>query len=333
MSSDLPSQLLLQQHAARPVSGEELETMGKYAADGFLSGRFADLNRAVVETVKTAGLSPEQVRRVVEFTNTHAFIKEFGKTAEPHKYVFFKEGLASPAEVLKDLNDGGGGTVFDSGLGDYAAPPSMAKAASARRVAGNLAALEKTAGVQLRKPDEADLLFEEAFKTAGAPGYRYENPLSDVEDVQAKLATAQAAATSELSELEVLLHDVREDLYGQVKQAAASGVPLGHVIQAWAAVLNPRAEHVKLAFEVIGPRLVEEEVLASYEALGDSLSKKASARLLANEDHPMVRTFAGFCEALDKIAHLRVTQDTLANAAAKADTFLRLADQHLEAGQ
>ncbi len=330
MSSDLPSQLVLQQHAARPVSGEELETYGKHAAMCFHSGKYGSLTQAVTETVKCAGLSPEQVRRVVEFTNTHAFLKEFNKTAEPHKYVFFKEGLADPSEVLKDLNDGGGGTVFDRGLADYASPPASIKQASARSVGRNMDALEKTAGVQFNRRSEADEVLEAGFKAASSD-YPYENPLADTEDAQQKLATARDAATSELSELELLFGDTREDLYQQVKQAAAEGIPLGHIVQAWVQVLAPDVDHVKLAFAHIGHRLVQDQIFEGFEELGSSLEKTASARLMTNADHPLIRTFAGFCEALNKMAHIRAARDELLAMEEKVGQFLRLADKHLEA--
>ena len=51
---DLPSQTLKQQAHARPVSGEELEVFGKYAASQFTAGLHGTLTKAVVETVKQA---------------------------------------------------------------------------------------------------------------------------------------------------------------------------------------------------------------------------------------------------------------------------------------
>lgn len=306
--------------------------MGKHAAMCFHAGKYASLTQSVVDTVKCAGLSPEQVRRVVEFTNTHAFLKEFNKTAEPHKYVFFKEGLADPSEVIKDLNDGGGGTVFDSGTSDYAEPPAAIKMSSARAVGRNLDVLEKTAGVQFNRGTEADRILEEGFKLSEARELPYENPLADIEDAQQKLASARDAATSELSELEVLFGDIQDDLYRQVKQAAAAGVPLGHIVQAWVQVLNPEEEHIKLAFAHLGHRLVRDEVFRGYEELGSSLEKTASASLLTNSEHPIVKAFAGFCATVDKMAHIRAAQEEILGMEEKVEGFLRLADQQLGGG-
>ena len=140
---DLPSVMLLQQSHAVPRSGEELEVLGKYAAKKYIEGACGNLSDAVVETVKHAGLSPEQVKRVVEFANTDAYLTEHRKEGEA-KYVTFEGGPADPAEVLRDLNDGGGGTVFDRGLADYSLPP-LSKTASSTRQERNTAALEKVA--------------------------------------------------------------------------------------------------------------------------------------------------------------------------------------------
>lgn len=119
-----------QQRQARPVSGGELEQMGKSAAERWSVGAYPSLHEAVVGTVKCARLSPEQVKRVVEFANTTAYLTEFRKEGMGHKYIDFGEGgPANPSTVLQDLNDGGGGTVFDTGktaslsVNAYATPP------------------------------------------------------------------------------------------------------------------------------------------------------------------------------------------------------------------
>ena len=81
---DLPSVMLLQQSHAPVKTGEELETMGKVASRKFLTGEAGSLNEAVVETVKHAGLGPEQVRRVIEFANTDILVRvQEGRLRQP----------------------------------------------------------------------------------------------------------------------------------------------------------------------------------------------------------------------------------------------------------
>jgi len=322
---DLPSQTLLQQSAARPISGEELETFGKHAASGYSGGKFGTLNDAVVETVKHAGLSPEQVKRVVEFANTNAFLTEFKKESTAAKYVSFEGGPADPSEVLKDLNDGGGGTVFDRGVQDYSHGPEVIKASSVAAVPTS--GLEKTASVQ-EPVNEADVILAEVFKAEDAP-IPFESPFQDVEDAQYKLASARDSATASISELEVQLLDTNQELYGLVKQAVMEDIPLGHILSAWFQVLEPPPELVKSAFALIGPRLKEEDVM-SYDQLGASLEKTASVNHLANEDHPLVRTFSGYCETVIKLAELRVSRDEIMGGLEKLATFRRLAEQHIQ---
>lgn len=179
---DMPSVTLLQQENATPRTGQELEVLGKCAAKKYVDGTCSSLNDAVVETVKQAGLSPEQVRRVIEFANTDAYLVEFNKEGAQSRYVEFHGGPASPAEVLRDLNDGGGGTVFDRGLSDYSLEPTMPKTAALMErnlsvVHDALQAydgLEKAARYSFGQPTMRDIggdMQGDAMKAYSFPGY------------------------------------------------------------------------------------------------------------------------------------------------------------------
>lgn len=397
---DLPAQTLLQQLHAHPISGEELEVMGKKAASRYLCGDCCTLNDAVVETVKQAGLSPEQVKRVIEFANTNAYIEQFNKLGSDHKYVEFHGGPADPSVILKDLNDGGGGTVFDRGMADYSRLP-MEKSSS-DLLAQNRArmGLEKTAGWFSGKSKErpapaphhpaavalaskyqmdpgfvADMMQEDhgdalehnvAFMSAlqkhhGGPGVEwdakrwggphpelgekkasvdfnpaetafermfhtedkplpYAEPFQDIIEMREKLADNRQHLASELSALEVDYLDVGDRLYYLVKQAALEGTPLGHVVQAWSEVV-PGPAFVKVAFGLIGPRLVEERVL-NYDEMGSSLTKTAGAHAVVDMEHPLVSTFSHFCDTLLKLAATREVLSEVADAHEKAEYFL-----------
>jgi len=324
---ELPSQTILQQHSARPVSGEELEAYGKYASALYHDGKCTSLNDAVVETIKHAGLSPEQVRRVIEFTNTQAFLSEFKKEGMQHHYVHFDKGLADPSEILKDLNDGGGGTVFDRGTADYKQPPEEIKQAFVELRRNNSTSLEKVAGVS-RESNPMDALLEEGFKTEGKD-IPYADPLSDVTDAHQKLSAACDSLTLEMSGLEAELLELREDLYNQVKQAVATDVPLGHVIQAWHAATDADPLLVKAAFKDIGPRLVEEEVIPTYPMLAESIEKTAGA-VLVNEKHPLVGCFSALCDTVEKLAHARAAREEVLLNVQKLDAFITMAEKALE---
>lgn len=321
---NLPEQTQLQQASARPVSGEELNTFGKHAAALYAKGEATSLNDAVVYTVKHAGLSPEQVKRVVEFANTAAYLDEFKKEGTSTKYVHFDHGPADPSEVLKELNSGGGGTVFDRGLMDYAHTPEVHKTASAFGLhARNMLAMEKVAGVSLTDLDT------ELSAVFGVPssGPVYTNPFQDVDDARAKLAAARDAVLAEISGEESVLLGINRDLFHIVKQAALAGTPLGHVVQAWHQVLHPAPELVKSAFSLLGKQLVDNGVFG-YAELGESLTKTAGA-LAVNEEHPVISCFAAYCQSIEKLAQLRVAYEECTDGIGRLDTFRKLAQERI----
>lgn len=301
----LPSQIDFQQENARRVAAGDLEVMGKRASAAWSGGEFRTLGEAVVETVKHAGLSPEQVRRVVEFANTDAFLEAFHKLGSGHRYVDFGHGiLADPREVIRDLNDGGGGSVFDRGTADYDAPPPADKTASANPLADEvlMAAFTKEA--------------EDA-----APEPQWENPAGWVWELRDKLAGANQHLTSMLGGLEVAYADVAGNLYEQVKQAARGGASLGQVVRAWSTVTDDPT-YVKVAFQFVAPRLLRESVFQDPQQLQSSIEKTGSARLV-NPEHPLVTGFGDYCEVLCKLAEVRQERDRMADKLAKVNYAIK----------
>lgn len=287
--NDLPTVTVQQQANARRVSAEDLEVMGKAAAQAYHDGEHGTLSDAVVETVKKAGLSPEQVKRVIEFTNVNAHQMAFQKEAD-HKVIEFSGGPASPSDVLKDLNDGGGGTVFDRGDNDYKMPPPE----------GTKTSMAKVAGLDF---DPAETAFMEVFKSEDRP-LPYADPVKEAMDLRDKLAAARDYFNSELSAHETLFLDAGDLLFGQVKQAALDGVSLGRMVQAWSSTTD-EPEYVKLAFEALTPRLIENEVFADKDELSASIADIEKTASLVNPEHPLVETFVDYCQVLTKLAELR----------------------------
>lgn len=302
--SELQIHGLLQQLSAKEISGEHLEVLGKSASTMWCEGRAKTLNDAVVETVKHAGLSPEQVKRVVEFTNTSAYLTEFRKEGSANKVVSFGAGgPASPSAVLQDLNDGGGGSVFDPGNGDYHQPPR-----------------EKTAAPN----DIHEAAFAEMFHAVD-PALPNAEPLSNTLDLRDKLASAYDQATSQISTLENMFDDLRERCFFNVKQASLLGTPLSETINVWSQVA-PSMDHVKVAFQCILPMLLENEVFASGEAVADSLQKVASVSGVVNQEHPLVVDFKDFCDSLQKLAEVREEQLAVGEGLAQVNHFLKAAN-------
>lgn len=304
---DLPALWQLQQASSKSVSGEDLELYGKKAASAWSLGEEKTLNDAVVETVKHAGLSPEQVRRVIEFANTSAYLNEFKKEGSQHRVIEFAGGPADPSEVLKDLNDGGGGTVFDHGMADYNREPSYSKTASAL----------------------AENEFWGMLGSSGV-GLPESNPFGEVIDLREKIASLYENQTSQLSGLEVAYMDLSDRLYEQVKQASMHGYGLGQVIRAWGETV-PDPEYVKVAFEMLVPRLMEDEVFRSLDSIGASIEKVGSARMV-NPEHPLIGEFVEYCEVLTKMAHVRAAHEEAEQALNTVNGFLTNASEEKIAG-
>jgi hypothetical protein len=305
---DLPTSLLTQQEKAKSRSGEELETFGKHAASIYLKGECGTLSEAVVETVKSAGLGPEQVRRVVEFTNTSAYLQKFASEGPNHKVVNFKGGPASFPDIIRDLNDGGGGSVFDKAASltctDYLLPPPDVSLLVERGLSRLGVFGEKLA---------------EAFHTTEVP-IPYEEPLRDAADLKDKLAGLRDEATHELSGLETRYLDLCGLLFGQVKQAALEGTPLGHLVSVMSTVTQ-EPEFFKAAFAMLTPRLVDNEVFPNEVAVASSLEKYAGAGLV-NPAHPLVGIFEDYCDTLQKLAATRTVREEAVEALGTLSTYL-----------
>lgn len=305
--SDLQHHALLQQLNAKEVSGEHLEVLGKKASSLWCEGRAKNLNDAVVETVKHAGLSPEQVKRVIEFANTDAYLTNFRKEGAANKIVDFGAGgPASPAVVLQDLNDGGGGSVFDPGTGDYNQPPTE-KTSSA---------MDKTASAA------EDALLLEAFGV-GETALPNAEPLANTIDLRDKLASAYEQSTAQLSLLENMFDDLRGRLFGHVKQAALSGTALSEIAQIWQGVA-PSDTYVKVAFRALLPQLIDNGVFANGEAAAESLQKVAQVGVV-NEEHPLVSDFKDLCEVLFKLAETREVQQATGEGLLEVNEVLKVA--------
>lgn len=289
--SELPTQARHQQAHALPVSGEHLEVMGKKAAADWQQSLYPTLTEAVTETVKQAQLSPEQVKRVVEFTNTAAFLTEFKKEGSSHRVIEFDGGPADISIILMDLNDGGGGTVFDRGTLDYSSPPSHGSST-------------KTASSEEEEAFAAMFGIKEGSREITEP---FADPYAPVLAMHDKLAGAASHLTSEISGFEIAYADLGDRLYHQVKQASLNGVSLGQVLQALELVA-PAEEYIKVAFTLMTPRLLREGVFPEVDSMLASFDKVASAGTTLNEEHPLVADFKDFCDVLQKLAEVRAVR-------------------------
>ncbi len=211
---------------------------------------------------------------------------------------------------MKDLNSGGGGSRFDDGgLGDYSLPP------------GEKAAMDKTAGA-----DDHELAHLFGASVENDVQYPFAEPMRPLLDLREKLAGVHSHLADQVSGLEVMYGDLSDQLYQKVKQASLDGTELGEVVQALTGV-TPFPEFMKAAFQIIAPRLLQDGVFASAEAVEGSLQKTAGAAMV-NTEHPMLVDFGEYCQVLSKLAELRIAKDEAAFCVGGVERIIKEAGAH-----
>jgi hypothetical protein len=280
----LPLGLALQQ-AAKPIDPEQLELMGKRAAAAY-SEHGTRLSDAVVEVVKEAKLSPEQVKRVCEFANTNAYLTEFEKAGEMRN-VTFEGGPANPGTVLKDLNDGGNPMLSKVGSNDYAEPVGQYKTASVSEDA-----FAEAFGIKLGGKEKT----ASAHSGSDRDHMSHYNPIDELNDLRLCLEGTRETMISKLSTSGVVYDDISLDLCKTAAQELETGTPMGDIARVWASY-SPNAPMFKEAMALVVKHLQTRG--HSEDELGKSLNKTASAGTLPNPSHPLVSQFVAFT----KVAH------------------------------
>lgn len=298
--SDLPDFLAQQQRSYRPVSGAELEKLGKEAARRWCDGSASSLHEAVVGLVKTARLSPEQVRRVVEFTNVTAYLNSFQKSGSEHRYIDFGDsGPAHPAAVLQDLNDGGGGTVFDMGT---------------------------RARHQVDSIDDATFYREMFPKTASAKPEAPADPLAPVKTARAELLQAKKEAEEFLRGQEYGFQLARTKLASEVQDVLLGGFHLGDVVNALGST-GASPDLLKVAMLDVLNQMVSSGVFRGKTAAVESLQKTAGEGDVDLE-HPLLAQFSEYTGHLAKLAHARKFLAEVDQGLAQLESFSKKANEH-----
>lgn len=249
-----------------------LEGLGKSAAEAWGRGKSGTLTEAVVASVKNTALTTEQVRRVIEHTNTHAFLQEFHRGGT-NRVVTFPGGPADPHDVLHALSDGGS-TVSNDGLNDYRMPPP--------------ARVHPSSGLA---PDTEKLASSEIW----------DNPTSDLVNVHSDFRDLVESTTLDLYSAQNKLAQHRQEMWQQTKEACVDyGVPFADVIYSLASVA-PDAESVKFASMYLANKLEELHGFTDEQFEQPSLTKTASE---VDVDHPLLQAFVGWCASAEKVASL-----------------------------
>ena len=288
-----------------PRSGQQLSAFGKQAALSFSPGR-RSLTEAVLETVKTAELAPEQVRRVVELANTAAFLSEFWKQGAAHRYVHFEDGPADPEAVLSRLDEYSGRPVILTGDSDYLGPPPQTQTQAQKLARKNSERVGSGPGLTSLFPASRD--------DAGEAGDADDNerrpePLRALVAAAEKVASQCSERAWELSAAHEERRAALSELLREVKVAALEDVSLGQVVRAWSSVAREPGR-IKRAFQAARPALLS--VFDSEEQMLASIAKTAApGDGPVNEAHPLISAFVRFDEAEDAVGEITRDRDAL----------------------
>jgi uncharacterized protein with HEPN domain len=151
------------------IDPKELQGLGQKASHLHLHSGIP-LSDAVVKVARWHGrLNPEQVRRVIEFTNNEAFQTMFKQAEGSHRVVCFPGGPADPSQVLKELSmdhgvmAGPGADRYLPGMDSTGDIFAQEKAAALSQPLG---LKEKRAHVQWQELQRMNDHFVDAYRTA-----------------------------------------------------------------------------------------------------------------------------------------------------------------------
>lgn len=292
-------------------TASEIAAYAQEAARCFTSGEQNTLNQAIVHTIKTAGLNPEQVQRVVEQTNKTAYQQQHSmKLGEAERIVEFNGGPARVAEVLNQLNSVPSRTVQLS-YEDYDHAP--VKQASSK--------------------EENDAWFETVFAPRAPVLSDAElDPTAECRKVASDLAHMLKEAEAQVSSLDSDLEYARYQLVTLVKEARGEGTSLGEIAQAWGQSGVPDCLlFVKQAFEEITPKLIDTPRWAGEAKLAEDFRKVASPTAQVDHDHPLMQWFGKYASTMVELEATKKVADDLHAELQNMRLFIRQAEEVKEA--
>lgn len=253
-------------------------------------------------------MSREQMTRVVEFTNRHAYLDYHNnKLAGAHRYVEFPGGPARVDEVIKQATGSPEPVVYRS-LADYQhAPASREKQASWEQLFG----VEKFA-FSKEATGEAE---------AAAAAFR------ELHHLRSKLASAIQQVRGEMDQGDVDLDYARSGLVEHMKRAMQEGATLRDLVRGMAEVSTDPAM-MQTAFKLAHPTLMR--VLGNDAGAYTESMKTASAGVLDRE-HPLLAAYANLIQTSAKMAAQRMVLTDLREKLAQVNLGIQHVKEATEA--
>lgn len=261
------------------LSPEQLEMMGKQAANMYLDGG-TPLNKAIVKVASDySDINGEQIKRIVEFANTAVYLAKHdqSKTAGANSsYPQFP--LADAGSIIQEMS----GTKMNAQPErdpDYSfAAPKKEKMASAK----------------------ADSLLSDLFgaskeKTASAD-YSKESVVTDVMNTKDTLVGMREHLAAAEERLDLQQKEAQADYYHTVKSHLLGGGDFVDVMVAANSTISKetpdRDAKIASAIVPIVQRLAQEKIASSQALKQGVRNMEKVAHRVVNQAHPLVTGFA-----------------------------------------
>lgn len=282
------------------LSPESLEMMGKEAATMFLRDGVS-LNDSISKLAAQHDyISPEQVKRVVEFANTAVYLAKHDqdKTAgSDHSYPQFD--LADAGRVIQDLSDGARPTVVTNTDVDYNRQIKKVKISS----------------------KETEQGLADMFKTASAEkDYSKETIVHEVMSAKETLTALQDNLMDRYNQHESLFKEAASEFYDVLKRHILDGGSFG---EAYAATETITGDETKTLLEPIVGRLIQEKV-ASVSQLKKQLAEgEKLAHGLVDPSHPLIQSYSAMIMSGEDLRTTMTALSEVQSELSDVNTFIK----------
>lgn len=262
------------------VGAAALELMGKTAAQ-FAESNQISLTDAVIETLQAhPDLTPEHIRRVVEFANTEAFNQKYASLDPSHRVVDIEGGPADPQSVLQACASANAAAPVVLPSLEYAAAP-------------------------LPGTKTSSTMFEASERTRGGI-------LQDVDGLRTKLSSAHEEAVQSREVSRSYMNDAMVKLAQSTLAAAGQGASGSEVFAVWAAF---EPELAKVAYQKVAHYFKGEQT----KVAGRSIRPTAQVSVDFQDFVKKAASFLAYTEAVQNVeAELVRVKDWLKDQGVRA---------------
>ena len=272
MSDDL-STLLSDGHRYAKISPEMLEVFGKQAANMYLDDGVA-LNEAVVKVASAHDdISPEQVKRIVEFANTATYLALHDKNKTSGAKTSYPQfALADPGRVIQDMSDGARPTVITPVDREYGLQPEKEKISSVDDP--REAALAEMFGVTKEKTAEID--------------FSKQTAIDEVFAAKDMLVGLRDNLCHSAEQFDLMQKEAEAEFYDRAKRGYLAGGSVGDIFKAVEATGAGQDTINEVLLPVV-TGFMKEKVSTAEKMKGELQGLEKLAHRIVDPFHPMVK--------------------------------------------